>query len=238
MLTLQTGTATRNCAGVTRRAAAQGRFSRCDRAHAARVSACESLAAIGRERREIGHPHLARRRAEPTRNLRPQAGSPGRVSRSVRRLRRPRSPASIVSALMPEVAKRMRQDGARALAAPRQRRPLRRGALDADRPLRFDERQPAAEVPVGRFVRRSREGHEQARPARVRRAAVGRDVYLFPGYMGAAYLGRAVQPVRRGSRPEVPRRSGHDAHPLAEVALEPRGARRRPSRTPSARLRS
>ena len=66
--------------------------------------------------------------------------------------------------------------------------------------------------PVGRLLRRpgARRRTGPALPAYVGLPSA-QSVYLFPGYMGAAYLGPAVQPVRRRPRAEVPRRQQHRA---------------------------
>ena len=193
-----------NCQGLTRRAALKAGFLGLARPVAADLLRLRAEAAALATTRRV-HPSLARRRPQPARNLRSQAGSAGRVSRTLQghQHQRARHP-HLRDAAAPRPPRR--QDGVRPLRPSRHRRSLRRRSLDADRSLRLDHAQSGAEVSVRRLLCLAGARSQSTRSAALRRPARRTEHLPLPGLPGRRLSGARLQPVRRRSRPEVSRR--------------------------------
>ena len=136
MLQIQQGPAARNCKGMSRRTALKAGFLGI--AGLTLPDLLRMRAEGGRDEGHGRHPPLARRRAQPARNLRPQARRPRRLSRALRRHQDQGARAFHCQRdccrTTPGTCDKM---VLRPLAAPRQWRPLRRRPLDAHRPFRL-----------------------------------------------------------------------------------------------------
>ena len=158
----------------------------------------------GEAEEQVGHPPVARWRAESSGDLRPQARGDQRVSRAVGRDRDERFRHPHLRAT--PVAREARgQDGFPPLSASQDGRPFRGRALDAHGALRFHQHGQGAEVSLGRVVCGPHARAERAGAAGLRWVAGGAECLPVSRLSGRGVSGAGVQSLRCEHGAEVSR---------------------------------
>ncbi len=237
MLALQTGTASRNCAGVTRRAALKAGFLGATglalpdylRAKAAQPAAGSGEKSVILIWLDGGPSQLE------TFDPKPDAPAEFRGPFGVWKTA---IPGVQVSALMPGVAKRFKKislvrslhhDNGDHFAAAHWMTTGRFGSTAVNLPQKFPS--------VGSYVARVKGTNKPGLPAYVGLPSA-ETIYLFPGYMGAAYLGGAYNPFDVDRENKYLGVARHDAASARRSGSRTSRAPRKRSRTPPGRRRS
>ena len=189
----------RRCDGVDRRSFLKAGFltlGGVSLADLLRAKAAADPASSGKK--TVGDPDLARRRAAAARDLRPQARRPRRVPRPAQGDAHDASPASRSRELLPVPRAADGQDVDHPLDAPRQRRPLRRRPLDADRLPRLERGATCRpQYPSAGSIVAKLKGAEAAGDAGLRRPAEHPLGRAGAGLSRRRLPGRRLQPVLR-----------------------------------------